>query len=169
MRKVLSFCIFLFACFSLISASDDFNPKEFSDGYFKNVLLPTGFETLGERDFDTAPTPFSTDAMEKLKDAREQILDVYKRHGGGRGLDYATRNKIDSIMATALDKPLEEVKKNHSLYVRIITGANLEDKSFWKAFDDSLKSFRVQKEIDVLEKNQKNLTILLKKELLKWI
>ena len=111
MKKVLFFCFFLLACFSLISASDDFKPVEFSDGYFKNVVPQNESKDSYKRDFDPAPTPFSTDAMEKLKDAREQILDVYKRHGGGRGLDYATRNKIDSIMATALDKPLEEVKK----------------------------------------------------------
>lgn len=124
--------------------------KENDKTFIKGVLLPTGFEALGARDFDTAPTPFSTDAMEKLKDASEQVLFAYGGNSG-KSIDYATRYGIDVLIANTLNKPVKEVSKNHDLYVRMLTGTKMDDKGFFEAFKDSWETQDVQARIANLQ------------------
>lgn len=157
MKKLISFYIFFVCVFSLF-ATNSLGNVEFAQG----VLLPTGFEDLGRRDFDTAPTPFSTDAMEKLEVASDQILAQYSGKSG-KGIDYATRYGIDVLIANTLNKPIREVAKNHDLYVRMLTGKDLENKSFIEAYKDALESVRVKKEIKSLEKKAENSSISLER------
>lgn len=124
--------------------------KENDKTFIKGVLLPTGFETLGARDFDTAPTPFSTDTMEKLKDASEKVLSAYEGKSG-KSIDYATRYGIDVLIANTLNKPVKEVSKNHDLYVRMLTGTKMDDKGFFEAFKDSWETQDVQARIANLQ------------------
>lgn len=124
--------------------------KENDKTFIKGVLLPTGFETLGARDFDTHPTVFSTDMMARLENASEQILSAYAGNSG-KSIDYATRYGIDVLIANTLNKPVKEVVKNHDLYVRMLTGTNLEDKGFFEAFKDSWETQNVQARIANLQ------------------
>lgn len=127
-------------------------PKTVSNSmdYFTNIILPEEFSGLSARDFDVAPTPFSTSMMQRMQEASESVLSVYANNGGNR-LDFSERYAIDSIISYTLNKPLKEVQRNHDLYVMMFTGTDMENKSFWKAFSDAWETQSVQSKIANLQ------------------
>lgn len=118
--------------------------------YVKNVVLPNEFSNLSARDFDVSPTPFSSDLMTRMQESSEYVLSMYGGNSG-KSIDFATRYGIDSLMAYSLNLPLQQVQKNHSLYVRMFTGTDMEDKSFFEAFEDSWETQNVQAKIAGLQ------------------
>ena len=99
------------------------------------------------RSFDVTPTLEVEREREVFNDLYDNVLSLYAQSNTGEAINGANRYAVDSMIATALGKDYTEVASNHKYYVRAITGADMEDDTFLKAFADNFSSYWTQRGI----------------------
>ena len=99
------------------------------------------------RSFDTTPTVDVENTRKAFDGLYDNILSLYSQNGAGQAISGDYRYLTDSLIANALGKDYADVAKNHSYYVRAITGENMDDKSFAEAFGDAWTSYYTNRSI----------------------
>ena len=102
------------------------------------------FEGLSARNFDLSPTVFSSEIQKNISSTVDSIMQIYSQGEEGKSITPEYRYAVDTVMSLALNKPYQDVAKNHNLYMRMFTGEDIEDKSFIEAFADAWKREGVQ-------------------------
>lgn len=99
------------------------------------------------RSFDITPTVDVENTRKAFDGLYDNILSLYSQNGAGQAISGDYRYLTDSLIANALGKDYTDVAKNHSYYVRAITGENMDDKSFAEAFGDAWTSYYTNRSI----------------------
>lgn len=106
---------------------------------------------FGARDFDYAPTVLSTDFSERNDAIGREILQMYAQSGQGEDIGVATRLAIDATIAGALGLDYRDVARNHSYYVSMFAGEDVEDRGFLEALGKSWERDGVEQDIARLQ------------------
>lgn len=99
------------------------------------------------RSFDVTPTLEVEREREVFNDLYDNVLSLYAQSNTGEAINGANRYAVDSMIATALGKDYTEVASNHKYYIRAITGTDMEDDTWLKAFADNFSSYWTQRGI----------------------
>ena len=103
------------------------------------------------RDFDYAPTVLSTDFSERADAVGREILQMYAASGQGEDIGIATRLAIDATIAGAFGLDYRDVARNHSYYVSMFAGEDVEDRGFLEALSKAWQREGVDNDIAGLQ------------------
>lgn len=105
-----------------------------------DLALQDAMKKLSARSFDYSPNTYSSNYMQRMKDGYDAIVSTYAGKGSGNALTIQEKNQVDLIISAMTGADIKQVSRNHNAYVRMITGSDMEDKGFIKAFSDGWKS-----------------------------
>lgn len=128
-----------------MKVSYGFRPDSQSYKYNDVTWRRKNMGDFNPRSFDYG-APITRDFDQKMEEATGKILGIYSSAQGDT-YSRANRYAMDTVMAIALNKDINEVEKNHDLYMRMFTGKDLDEKSFVEAFSDSWNTYGVTKDI----------------------
>ena len=103
------------------------------------------------RNLDYAPTNMSTRFSEASDAAGREILQIYADSGQGKDIDVAHRMAIDATISSIFGIDYRDVAKNHSYYVNMFAGEDVEDRSFGEALSKAWELDTVQQDISDLQ------------------
>lgn len=129
-----------------------------SNSYFENDKTKKKTVSLSDirmssvRDFDTMPTVMSSSFLERGQEVRDGVLSAYSKYGAAASQDPMLRSSLDLAMSLVLNKPYDDVARNHDTYKLIFTGQDLDDKSLGTAMVDAWNSDAVANDIARLQR-----------------
>lgn len=110
--------------------------------------LPISYD-YSPRNLDLTPSVDTQKVKDTMSVLYDDVVNAYSMSEANSNLSGASRFAIDSAISYALNKPLDDVVKNHDMYVTSIIGENIEDKSFAEAFADSWTTYYDNRELAI--------------------
>lgn len=110
-------------------------------------LDSTPMKAYSPRNYDLTPTTDVENTRKAFSDVYDQVLNIYGSSTSGKAIRGDYRFAVDAAIATALGKDYSEVAKNHKYYVRAITGTDMEDEGWMKAFADNWTTYWYNREL----------------------
>ena len=142
--------------YSLLSGGQQIDSNSYlrNDRDTKNAITLSDIQMASIRDFDTAPTVMSSTLMERGGMIRDSILSSYSKYGAAAGKDPSLQATLDLAMSLVLNKPYEEVARNHKAYKMVFAGRDMDDKDLGRAMVDAWGSDSVSNDIAMLQRRK---------------
>ena len=142
--------------YSLMSNGQRINSNSYlrNDRDTRDTVTLSDIRMTSIRDFDTAPTAMSSTFMEKGEMIRDTILSSYSKYGSAAGTDPSLQATLDLAMSLVLNKPYEDVSRNHKAYKIVFAGRDMDDKELGRAMVDAWGSDSVANDIAMLQRRK---------------